>query len=123
MDLTKIIPNFEMTTIFVKGEKRSVKDNKAYFATDETKEKAKDNRTDLGERQKLVLDYLGKEFPKGATAKELSVDMYKNNLVPSPERNSVHPRLNELIALKMVRVIGKKICQFTDRSVSIYKVI
>lgn len=130
MDLTKIIPNFELATVVVKGDKRVV--SKASFTIEEDgqvafdfdKMQAKEKGTHgLGERQKLVFDYLQREFPKGATAKELSVELYQEGLVPSSERNSVHPRLNELIALGLVKVVGKKTCQFTDRSVSIYKVI
>jgi hypothetical protein len=76
----------------------------------------------LGERQKSVYTYLKSRFPEGASAKELSNAMFKDSLVPSPERNSVHPRLNELISLDLVKIIGTKTCQFTERKVSIYSI-
>lgn len=76
----------------------------------------------LGERQKLVYKTL-KDYDGGATAKELSVYLFNEGKVASHERNSVHPRLNELIKEGLVKVTGKKTCQYTDRKVSIYKVI
>lgn len=75
----------------------------------------------LGERQQMVFNHLNDVFPNGATAKELSVSMFNQHLVPSPERNSVHPRLNELIILGVIYVIGKKTCEYTTRSVTVYK--
>lgn len=134
MDLARIIPNFG-TIVLVKGKRMPVSNMKAYFTVEksgqvafdfdktEATEAKEDGTYDLSERQKSVFNYLKQEFSKGATAKELSVAMHKNNLVPSPERNSVHPRLRELIKLDLVKVIGKKTCQFTDRTVSIYKTI
>lgn len=76
----------------------------------------------LGERQKLVYETL-KYYANGATAKELSVYLFNQGKVASHERNSVHPRLNELIKEGFVKVIGKKTCQYTDRKVSIYKIV
>lgn len=74
----------------------------------------------LGERQKLVYKQL-KTYTHGATAKELSVSMFNEGLVASPERNSVHPRLNEMVEMGIVKIVGKKTCQYTNRSVAIYK--
>lgn len=76
----------------------------------------------LGERQKQVYEYL-KDYPSGITAKELAVKMHSNGAVHSPERNSVHPRLNELIDKGLVEVVGKTTCQYTNRKVAIYKTI
>lgn len=76
---------------------------------------------ELGERQKNVLNSLS-NFINGATAKELSTNMFQDGLVPSPERNSVHPRLRELVTKGLVYISGTKTCQYTERTVSIYKV-
>lgn len=76
---------------------------------------------DLGEKQLFVYMSL-EEMNGGATAKELAVKMYNDKLVASPERNSVHPRLNELIKKDLVEVVGKKKCNFTHRNVAIYKI-
>jgi len=83
------------------------------------------NRVDtshLGERQKLVYDTLRTKV-NGASAKELSMQLFEEGKVFSHERNSVHPRLNELIKEGLVKVVGKKTCQWTDRKVSVYKVV
>jgi hypothetical protein len=101
LDITKILPRFEQL------EMKLFEDN---------------TPVELGDRQKLVYDNL-KLWGKGATAKELSVYLHENGKVMSNERNSVHPRLNELIHLGLVKTDGKKTCQFTDRKVSIYKII
>lgn len=75
----------------------------------------------LGEKQLFVYISL-EEMKNGATAKELAVKMHSDKLVASPERNSVHPRLNELIKKDLVKVVGKKKCDFTNRNVAIYKI-
>lgn len=104
MDITKILPQFQLS-LFEEDNTPTV------------------NVTDgLGERQKLVYNTL-KQNTGGATAKELSVTLYKQKLVRSTERNTVHPRLVELINLGLVEVVGKKNCQYTDKKVSIYKTI
>lgn len=100
MDITKILPNFKATLL----------------------EESVEIDTELGERQELVYKTL-KRMSNGATAKELSVHLHKQGKVMSNERNSVHPRLNELIKLGLVKIEGKKTCQYTDRKVSIYKTV
>jgi hypothetical protein len=112
MDLTAILPQTTLIGIVEYKDESSLNNrNKAYNHIFDT----------LGERQKSVFNHLNDKFPNGATAKELSVSMFRNHLVPSPERNSVHPRLNELIAVGLISVIGKKKCEYTSRSVALYK--
>jgi hypothetical protein len=101
LDITKILPRFKMENVTV--DILDVMDSP------------------LGDRQQLVYDTL-KQHISGATAKELSVLLHNEGKVMSNERNSVHPRLNELIHLGLVKVEGKKTCQYTDRKVSLYKV-
>lgn len=113
MDLTSILPQ----TTFI-GSLKFIQDDITPKTRNESCNLVNDN---LGERQKSVLTHLKELFPNGATAKELSVSMFKHKLVPSPERNSVHPRLNELIAVGLISVIGKKKCEYTSRSVALYK--
>jgi hypothetical protein len=55
------------------------------------------------------------------TAKEIAVEMYKKGYVPTPERNFSSPRLNELMNMGIVEVIGKKVCEYTGKKVSVYK--
>lgn len=104
LDITKILPQFQLSL----------------FEEDNTP--TADLTEGLGERQKLVYSILT-EWTGGATAKELSVALYNQGKVMSSERNSVHPRLNELIKEGLVKVVGKRTCQYTDRRVSVYKTI
>jgi FixJ family two-component response regulator len=111
VDLSLIIPSFV--------SKKEVKSN---ATTRQTRKESFDKVSEnLGERQKSVLSYLINTYPNGASAKELAVSMFNGGLVPSSERNSVHPRLNELVSKGLVKVVGTKTCQFTDRKVAIYK--
>lgn len=103
LDISKILPQFVQLNLF-----------------DEPEE---DKTEGLGERQKMVYETLKSTYPNGATAKELSSYLHRMGKVMSSERNSVHPRLNELIHLGLVEVTGKKTCQYTDKRVSIYKVV
>jgi hypothetical protein len=132
MDLSTIIPNFETETETKEkvnpkgliGKAQAVftvgKDGQLSFEVNNVHTEEVDVTVGLGERQKAVYNHL-KQFGEGATAKELAVAMRREGLVPSPERNSVHPRLRELVTKGLVKVVGKKTCQFTDRTVSIYK--
>jgi hypothetical protein len=103
LDITKILPRFTQLELDLFPEEKL--------------------DVELGERQELVYKTLKSNFKSGATAKELSVYLHNEGKVMSNERNSVHPRLNELISLGLVKVDGKKTCQYTDRKVSIYKTI
>lgn len=90
--------------------------------TQETRDEAHAHiQETLGERQRLVLRKLQEVFSDGATAKELSNHLHLMGFTASPERNSVHPRLNELVERGLVEVIGKKTCVYTNRKVAIYK--
>ena len=100
MDITSIIPSYSKIT--------------------DTSIATQNEMDGLSERQKMVYLEL-KKHTDGATAKELSVKLYKEGKVMSNERNSVHPRLNELIHIGLVITIGKKTCQYTDKKVTIYK--
>lgn len=115
MDLSKYIPDYKPTPVLtVKAPKGLTK---------ETRRASYDDiLLTLGERQKAVYQTLLASFPEGATAKELAVLMYESKMVGSPERNSTHPRLNELVEKGLVTIIGKKTCVYTDRRVAIYQV-
>lgn len=58
---------------------------------------------------------------KEMTAKEIAVKMYKKKYTDSPERNYSAPRLTELEEMKLVKVIGKRKCQYSGKLVSVYK--
>ena len=123
MDLSKI---FLEEPMVIAVEPRQINDIKELIINNAIAKETRDEsfeivKETLGERQRIVLDQLETVFTDGATAKELSNHLYRQGLAPSPERNSVHPRLNELISKGLVEVIGKKTCQFTNRKVAVYK--
>lgn len=75
---------------------------------------------ELGERQKSVLNFL-KQSKVPMTAREIALEMYMRGLIKSPERNMVHPRLNELVVKELVVVNGKKKDKVMNRMVATYK--
>lgn len=75
----------------------------------------------LGERQRNVLRELYL-YGRGITANELAVQMHLKGYFPTSERNFVHPRLNELVKLGHVTVVGKRICTVSGKRVAVYKI-
>lgn len=67
--------------------------------------------------------YILKNNPEGMTAKEIAVELHKLKLIPSTERNFVSPRLTELVKMKKVKTIGKKICEYSNKRVAVFQVI
>lgn len=57
------------------------------------------------------------------TAKEIAVEMCRKHYTPTAERNFVSPRLTELGRKGIVEPIAKKKCQFTGKSVSVWRAI
>lgn len=78
----------------------------------------------LGERQKKVATWLEKiEGKSGVTANELALAMFENGVNKTAERNNVHPRLNELVKLNLVKVVGKKICSVSGKKCAVYQTV
>lgn len=67
--------------------------------------------------------YILKNNPAGMTAKEIAVKLYELKLIPSTERNFVSPRLTELVKQRKVETAGKKICQYCNRKVAVFRII
>lgn len=63
------------------------------------------------------------ESKDGLTAKECAYAMYCKKYIPSSERNFTAPRLNELVKKGTVRIVGKKKCSWTDRTVSVFALV
>lgn len=57
------------------------------------------------------------------TAKEIAVIMYKKYYIPTTERNFTAPRLTELLQMGVVEIVGKKKCEYTGKTVSIYRLL
>lgn len=92
--------------------------------TNTTKETRRDsidtiNET-LGHRHMLILNQL--RFIDDTTARELAISMYEQGLIATPDRNMVHPRLNELVEKDLVEVIGKRKDELMNRMVAVYKI-
>ena len=56
------------------------------------------------------------------TAKEIAVELYDLQLIPSTERNYTAPRLTELEKIGLVRVIEKIKCKYTGKTVAVYEI-
>lgn len=69
-------------------------------------------------RYKQIIECL-KEKPE-QTAKEIAVMMMKKRYIPTSERNFVSPRLTELGHSGVVEPIGKKKCEYTGKTVSVW---
>ena len=69
-----------------------------------------------------VLDGMKRENGREAlTAKEIAVVMFRNDLIPTSERNFTSPRLTELTAKGIVEPAGKVKCKWTGRTVTAYR--
>ena len=64
-----------------------------------------------------ILDRL--DEPK--TAKELSVELYDLGFIQSTERKYTAPRLTELERMGCVKVVGKRKCEYTGKTVAVYE--
>ncbi len=74
---------------------------------------------DRERRYKQILEVLeGKQL----TAKEIAVEMQRKGYTPTSERNFTAPRLTELSQRGVVEPIGKKRCQYTGKTVAVYKI-
>lgn len=76
------------------------------------------NRIDAKQRQEQVLEVLGDEM---LTAKEIAVKMYEKGYTTNDDRNNASPRLNELLNLDLVEIYGKKTCEYTGKTVAVYR--
>lgn len=84
-----------------------------------------DTRAEAHEQVDKALRYLqiletleGKEM----TAKEIAVEMKKKGYIPTDERNFTAPRLTELSIKGIVEPVAKKRCEYTGKTVSVYKI-
>lgn len=61
-----------------------------------------------------------KQYGRGMTAKEIAVSMCNIGYIPTSERNFTAPRLTELSMMGVVEPLGKTICQYTGKKVTVY---
>lgn len=91
------------------------------ITTETRKQSYEEIKSTLNLRQSNVISALNK-FPEGKTAGELAMYMWDKNIVDMPDRNSVHPRLTELVNLNIVEVTGKQKCTISGKTCSVYKI-
>ena len=80
-------------------------------------------KVDRQKRYSQILECLceaNKSPERGLTAKECAVMMMQKGYIPTSERNFTSPRLTELGRMGKVEPIGKKICTFTGKKVSVW---
>ena len=70
-------------------------------------------------RYRQILDRL---MTGAKTAKEIAVELFDLELIPSTERNYTAPRLTELEKMGLVRVLDKRKCQYTGKTVAVYEI-
>lgn len=73
-------------------------------------------------RQRRYEEILDRLETGNKTAKEIAIELYEMKLIPSPERNYTAPRLTELEKMGKVRVVDKKKCQWTGKTVAVYEI-
>lgn len=94
------------------------KRNPGEMVTLETKAES-EQEVDKQKRYNQIIEILS-ENKEPMTAKEIAVAMFKKNWIPSSERNFSSPRLTELCKEGIVDTLGKKKCEYTNKSVTVY---
>ena len=74
---------------------------------------------DKQKRYRQIIEIL--KDGKQMTAKEIAVEMYNRDYIPTSERNFTAPRLTELSQKGIVEPIGKIKCQYTGKTVAVYE--
>lgn len=76
-------------------------------------------QVDKKKRYKQIIEILtgGKEL----TAKEIAIEMCNRGYTPTSERNFSSPRITELLKNGVLDCIGKKKCNYTNKTVSVFK--
>lgn len=73
-------------------------------------------------RKKRYEQILDRLMTGEKTAKEIAVELHKLKIIPSTERNYTAPRLTELEKMGLVKVIDKKQCEYTGKTVAVYEI-
>lgn len=76
------------------------------------------NQIDAKQRQEQVLEVLGDEM---LTAKKIAVRMFEKGYTNNDDRNNASPRLNELLNQDLVEIYGKKTCEYSGKTVAVFK--
>ena len=96
--------------------------NAGEFTTLETRSESFE-KVDKQKRYSQILECLceaNKSPERGLTAKECAVMMMQKGYIPTSERNFVSPRLTELGQHGVVEPIGKTVCKYTGKKVTVW---
>ena len=55
------------------------------------------------------------------TAKEIANEMYMRGMIPTNERNFTSPRITEMLRDGRIEPVGKKKCDWTGKTVTVFK--
>lgn len=76
---------------------------------------------DKAVRYKQIIEVLkGADSNLGMSAKQIANVMMQKEYIPTDERNYTAPRLTELCKKGIVEPIGKEVCGFTGKKVTLY---
>ena len=76
---------------------------------------------DIQDKKRKRYEQILNRLDKPKTAKELAVELFELGFIPSTERNYTAPRLTELEKMGFVKVIDKKKCEYTGKTVAVYE--
>ena len=76
---------------------------------------------DIQLKTKVRYEQILERLDKPKTAKEIAIELFELGIIPSTERNYTAPRLTELEKKGIVRVVEKKKCDYTGKTVAIYE--
>lgn len=77
---------------------------------------------DIQMKKKIRYEQILSRMDKPKTAKEIAVELFELGLIPSTDRNYTAPRLTELEKkYKLVKVVDKKKCQYSGKTVAVYE--
>ena len=86
-----------------------------------TRETRQMSFTDIQEKQKVRYEQILDRLDKPKTAKEIAVELYELGITSTADRNTTAPRLTELEKRGIVKVTGKKKCDWTGKQVAVYE--
>lgn len=74
---------------------------------------------DKQKRRMQIIEIL-EDAEEPMSAKEIAVEMYKRGYTPTSERNFASPRITELLRTGVLDCLGKKKCEYSGKSVSVF---
>ena len=90
----------------------------AEFTTLEVRHEANE-QVDKRLRYRQIKEVLGTSV---MSAKEIANELFLKGYTPTNERNFVSPRITELMYQGIIENVGKKKCEWTGKTVSVFKI-